>query len=247
MTDCVHILGVPFAKLNRTQLASEIQSTLSSGRKTRIAFANPEFCVVAQRDAVLMRYLQTCDYCLADGVGILWAAKYLGSQLPERIPGTEFIYELSSILESQSLTLFLYGGAPGVADDAACQLRKLYPTLEIVGAEHGYQDNGLNSKLVKKIQRLEPDVVMVCLGNPIQERWIQDTFDSLPVKLVFGNGGALDFTAGRVSRAPSFFISIGAEWLWRFTQDFTMHRAGRLMRLPQFVFMVLKQRLKRPN
>jgi len=239
----IEILGVRFDALTLQQLVHEVKRSLIAGERTRLAFANPEFCVVAQNDIQLLKYLNNCDFCLADGVGVLWAAKFYGSPLPERVTGTDFVYELSRMLEQQGFSLFLYGGSPRVAEEAALRLKKLFPDLKIAGCEDGYQENGLTSQLVNNIVRLKPDVLMVCLGNPKQERWIEETAESLPVKVIFGNGGAMDFTAGRVSRAPNFFISTGSEWVWRLMQDFTITRVRRLLRLPAFVFMVLKERL----
>lgn len=236
------ILGIKFDQLSSESFLDLIETRLLARVSTRLSLANPEFCVVAQFQPALKKYLNECDIVVADGIGVVIAAKFLGYAIPERITGTDFVYQVAKICERISATIFLYGGAPGVANEAAKRLVTLHPALKIVGAEHGFQDNKPGSPLSNKIHDCKPDVLMVCLGNPQQENWISEFGHSLPATLIFGNGGALDFTAGRVKRAPTWMLKYGCEWVWRVWQDFTLSRFRRTLRLPIFVLLVIWQR-----
>lgn len=236
------ILGIQFDQLTSSRFLSLIEARLLAKVPTRLALANPEFCVVAQRQLALKKYLNDCDIVVADGIGVVIAAKFLGFNIPERITGTDFVYQLASICERIGATIFFYGGEPDVANEAAKQLIEQHAALKVVGAEHGYQDNRPGSPLWRKIQECKPDVLMVCLGNPRQENWISEFGQSLPASLIFGNGGALDFTAGRVKRAPAWMLKCGLEWGWRVCQDFTFSRVRRVLRLPIFVSLIIWQR-----
>lgn len=237
----VVILGVRFDSLSMLGVVGSVQSAISSNLKIRLAFSNPEFLVVAHHSKMLRDYLNGVDLNLADGAGVVLASRLYGSPLPERVTGTDFVYELAKLSAKNDYGIFLFGGHPGVADLAKDRLRALHPECRIVGSLHGYFKESDTESIVKAINEARPHILMVCLGNPKQEAWIQENFERLNVNVVFGNGGALDFAAGIVTRAPEFMRRLGLEWLWRLGNDFSLTRLHRLLRLPVFCWMVLRE------
>lgn len=236
----VDVLGVGFDAISMDDLL-DILDEQWGRRRLRLAFANPEFVVESLRLPWLKDYLNECDYVLADGVGILWAAgRQRERALPERVTGTDFVPRLCQLAAERRLKLFFFGGRPGVADRAAMLLADAHPGLQVVGTRAGFDFD--SAEVVDAVNRSGADVLMVCLGNPLQENWILAHESELHTGLVFGNGGALDFYAGEVVRAPPAVVRVGLEWLWRLGQDPSWSRLRRYRRLFRFVFQVWRTR-----
>lgn len=237
------LLGVRFDALTMDGLIASIDADLSHDRRITLAFSNPEFVVEARRNEFLRDYLNRTNYNLADGIGVVAASRLLGKGLPERVTGTDFVYRMAELCARQSHSLFLFGGRQGVALEAKQKLEETYPGIRIVGAIDGYQTD--LDAVVAEVNRAKPTFLMVCLGNPIQERWISRHRDALDAKVVFGNGGALDFCSGRAKRAPAWMQKLGLEWLYRLKTDFSARRIRRQAKLSSYVWWVLQQFLKK--
>ena len=167
-----------------------------------------EFIVRAQKDEEFKNILNSADFCLCEGRGLQLAARFLGKKLKENIAGVDLIYKLNLESGVKNHRIFLLGGEKEVVKKAGVKLGK-----NVVGAEHGYQDL---KKIIEKINKIEPDILLVGLGSPKQEKWIYENLKKMPsVKIAIGVGGAFDFISGRMKRAPKFFQKIGLEWLWR--------------------------------
>jgi N-acetylglucosaminyldiphosphoundecaprenol N-acetyl-beta-D-mannosaminyltransferase len=235
------ILGVRFDRLSMRDLLIELDQCLQRDAQHTIAFSNPEFVVEALQNGELRDYLNQCKFNVADGYGIIWAARTLRKEgFPERITGTDFLPKFCEMCERRGYSIFFYGGEPGVAQTAADLLVEVYPGLKIAGTQNGYTDQ--DDELVQKINSSKADALMVCLGNPRQEAWISSNMDRLSSRLIFGNGGALDFQAGRYPRAPKVWRRMHLEWLFRLIQDPSLERFGRQSRLIWFVFAILRSK-----
>jgi N-acetylglucosaminyldiphosphoundecaprenol N-acetyl-beta-D-mannosaminyltransferase len=235
------VFGIDFWKGSTAEAVSAVGQWLSRSDYFTLSFANPEFVLNAQKDEVLIDYLQRCRTVFADGVGILWASRLQGGQIRERITGTDFQWEIFKLAAQRNLRVFLYGGKPGVADRASEIIRSRVPELHAIGHCDGYLEE---QEALAKIAEFKPDVLVVCLGNPRQERWIARHGRSTGARLVFGNGGALDFIAGQVRRAPQWMLDNGLEWLWRLCQDPSWFRFRRQIRLAFYVGKLAKLKLQ---
>lgn len=239
MKNRIRVLGVNFDPFSMDELIDVLEMRIRSNQKTLISFANPEFVVGARHNFFLREYLNKTDYNLADGVGILLAARMYGKRLSERITGTDFTQRLAAFSAQHGYGIYLLGGHVGVAVDASNRLKTRYPECKIAGLHDGYFKPDEEDEIIDAINASNCTFLMVCLGNPKQEEWIDRNYNRLNVSVIFGNGGALDFASGRVSRAPVFMQKFGFEWLWRLFQDFSYTRLRRMMRLPVFVAMVI--------
>lgn len=235
------VFGVQFTVSSSDEAEQHVRRWLKAGSYFTLAFANPEFLLVAERDSDLNSYLAKCAAVFADGVGILWASRLQGGQIRERITGTDFQWRLFRIAEEQNLRLMIYGGRPGVAMRALDAIRARHPSLAMASCD-GFVSQ---EEAMREIQAFRSDVLMVCLGNPRQERWVQAHGAATGARLVFANGGAVDFLAGTVSRAPSWMIERGLEWLWRLFQDFSWTRISRQFGLRRYVWKLIMLRFHR--
>ncbi len=234
----VPILGIPVHAVTAAEALTLVDSYMAEPRLHQIATVNPEFVMAAQADAAFRHALRTADLCLPDGVGLLYAARRWGRSLPERVPGSEFVYALAGRAAACGWPLFLLGAAPGVAEEAARIFEQRYPGLLIVGTYAGSPDPAENESIVRMINDSGATLLYVAYGAPKQDKWIERNRHTLTtVRVAIGVGGSLDFVTGRAARAPSWAQERGLEWLYRLYKE--PWRWRRMLALPRFALRVL--------
>ncbi|NLK09184.1 MAG: WecB/TagA/CpsF family glycosyltransferase [Firmicutes bacterium] len=235
----VNILGTEIHRLSREHLLQLIEERYEEGIPTWIVTANAEMAVRAKEEAEVADVLAKADLRLADGAGIVWAAKQMGSNVPERLPGVEIAEELVAWAAVNNLTIYMLGAGPGVAEEAVLELQTRYPGLRIVGYHHGYFDEKQELDILDDIRKKKPNLLLVALGAPRQEQWIAQHFPSLNTAIAVGVGGSFDVWAGRVKRAPTWMGERGLEWLYRLIKE--PRRAKRMLALPRFVWYIKRE------
>ena len=195
----------------------------------------------ALHDESFRAILNEASLVLPDGAGVVLGAKILKTPLKEKVAGIDFAANLLGVLEETGGRLYLLGGKPGIAEQAAENMKKTHPKLCICGTADGYFKD--EAPVIARINEARADVVFVCLGAPKQERFMHDHRTELNVRLMIGLGGSLDGFAGTVRRAPKWMIRLQLEWLYRLLREAS--RIGRMMRLPKFVFAAWRARGKK--
>ncbi len=233
----VHILGVPVHAATFESLLASIAEWVSARTPTRqVCTVSPEFVMIAQQNAAFMRVLRQADLCVADGVGLLWAARRLGRALPERVTGSDGVPLIAERAAREGWRLYLLGAAEGVAERAAEALRARYPGVRIVGTYAGSPAPEEEDALVARVNASGADILFVAYGAPQQDLWIARNRARLKVSVAMGVGGTFDFLAGVVPRAPRWMRQLGLEWLFRLLRQ--PWRWRRMLRLPRFVWAV---------
>jgi N-acetylglucosaminyldiphosphoundecaprenol N-acetyl-beta-D-mannosaminyltransferase len=200
---------------------------------------NPEFVMMAQSNAEFREVLAQADLCMADGVGLLWAARRQGHTLPERVTGSDGVPRIAERAAQRGWGLYLLGAAPGVAQCTARILAARYPGLRITGAHAGSPAESDAEGIVGLVRAAAPDILFVAFGAPQQDLWIARHREALGVPVMMGVGGAFDHIAGVRRRAPYWLQRLNLEWLFRLvTQPW---RWRRQLALPRFVWAVLRQ------
>ena len=187
----------------------------------------------ARKDTELSALLNRASLSLPDGAGVLWAAKKMGTPLRERVTGIDFGSEILERAERSGLRVFLLGGAENVAERASENLRKKHPRLCICGTTWGYfhKTGEENARVISYIRACRPDVLFICMGFPVQERWTIDNLHHLTdIRVIACLGGSLDVWAGDLRRAPEWMSRTGMEWLWRM-----LRQPKRFAKLPKIV------------
>ena len=220
-----------------TSALSRIEALIERGGPHQVATVNPEFVMRAQKDAEFARVLAEADLCLADGVGVVWAARRQGCDMPGPVAGVDLIRPLAEMCARRGLRLFLLGAAPGVAVDLASRLRDDLDGLE-VNAHAGSPDPADDVDTLHRIHDHRADVLLVAYGAPAQELWIGRLKNRLGVSVAMGVGGAFDYLTGRVPRSPSWLRRAGLEWLGRLVRQ--PWRARRMAVLPIYAIKVLR-------
>jgi len=235
----VDILGVGFDRVDLAAAAERIIERHAAGRRTFVITANPEFVMLARRDADLGEIARDSDLVVADGTGILVASRVLRDPLPGRVPGRLLV---PAVLQLVSGPVFLLGAAPGVADRAAKMLVRRIPSLDVAGTYAGSPAPEEDDVIRERIRAAGARVLLVAYGMPAQERWIARNLPLLPsVRTAIGVGGVFDQLAGRVRLPPRFVHAVGLEWLWRLA--FEPRRWRRQRALPIFAALVARQRI----
>jgi N-acetylglucosaminyldiphosphoundecaprenol N-acetyl-beta-D-mannosaminyltransferase len=180
--------------------------------------ANLNYAMLTEQHPDLDAVNREAALVVADGMPLLWAARWAGTPLPERLTGSDLIFRISELAAQRGYRLFLLGGPPGLADTAAANLSAKYPGLKIVGTESPPfrdQSEQENEAMLERIRAQRPDIMLVAFSQPRGERWIHANYQALGVPLSIQVGASLDFAAGRVKRAPRWMQKTGLEWLFR--------------------------------
>lgn len=237
----VQILGVPIHAATFDSLLTTIAQWIDHGdRLYQICTASPEFVMIAQTDPAFMAVLHAADRCVADGIGLLFAARFLGHPLPERVTGSDGVPRIAAQAAQSGWKLFLLGAAPGIAEEAARRLVEKHPTLHIVGTYAGSPAPEEEADIIARVNASGADILFVAYGAPRQDRWIARNRDKLTVHVAMGVGGTFDFIAGKIPRAPVWMQRLALEWLYRLIQE--PRRWRRMLRLPRFVWAVVRHR-----
>jgi len=236
----VRLFGVPVDRLNARQAVERIERWIASGRNYVVATPDTTALFQAQFDPTWRACYERADVVTADGTGVVWASRWLGSPLPERVTGIDLMQRLCQQAAQRGQRVFLLGARPGVVERAARHLRRSYAGLNVVGTHHGYFGNGERA-LVERIHSLRPDLLFVGLGVPYQERWLLEHRRALGAKVAMGVGGSFDVLAGCLPRAPRWVQRAGVEWLYRLCLE--PRRLGRALLIPQFMCAVLGLKL----
>ena len=243
MAEKINVRGLLFDNVTKAEAVELIASRLEAGVTTVVITPNAEIVQSCVENEEMFRIVSSADVLLADGIGIIKAARILGTPIKEKVAGVEMGEALFERLRKHRF--FLFGGKEGTAESAASKMAEKYGT-DFAGCRHGYfaKTGKENDETVEAINKSGADVLYVCLGSPVQEKWIWDNAERLEnVKLILALGGSLDIYAGNAKRAPKFFIKTGTEWLWRLICQ--PSRFVRMTALPKFYFGTWIYKLKK--
>lgn len=230
-----------FDDLTMDEALARANRLMREKRGSYIVTPNPEIVMMCREDEALAKAVAGADIVLADGVGIEYGAKILGTPLKARLPGIDFIQEFFGGMAVKGRSLYLLGAKPGIAEKAAENLKQRFPGLNMAGTHDGYFTE--DAPVIAEINAVKPDLLLVCLGAPKQELWMAEHAPELDVGLMAGLGGSLDIFARVSERAPENWRKLGLEWLYRLKKE--PSRAKRMAVLPVFGFKVVGERLWR--
>ena len=238
--DRLKILGVPVDAITYDRWMRQIADWVEDrGGARHVCTVNPEFIMIAQSNPIFFNILNRAAICVPDGVGLLWASRILGAPLPERVTGSDGVPLIARHAAQNGWTLFFLGAAEGVAERAARILRGQHPKLLIAGVYSGSPAAEEEDEITALVNASGADILLVAYGAPAQDLWIARNLPRLDVAMAMGIGGSLDFIAGLVPRAPHWMQARGLEWFYRLLRQ--PWRFRRMLRLPRFVFAVLRQ------
>ena len=250
----IKLFQVGIDQVDNKKTIQRIEEFIVSKKPHQIVTPDTLAVLRARKDPEYHDILKSADLVTPDGAGILWAATTLNYPLPERVTGIDMIHNICRLAAEKGYSLYLLGSYPGVASEAASNLTKKYPGIKIAGTHHGYfgsedsqnyedAKNGNNDKnkeeqeIIAEIKENRPDILLVGMGVPKQEKWIDKNLNSLNVPVCMGVGGSFDVLSGRIPRAPLWMQRHGMEWIYRSIKQPT--RAFRVLALFYFIWLVI--------
>ncbi len=240
----VYVLGVRVDRVSQLQALDIIDQLIALRRASgntlpcqQVVTVNTEFVMAAQKNSEFRHAINSAALAIADGIGVVWATRFVGFPTPQRITGTDTLIALARCSAEKGYRLYLLGAAPGIAEQAGERLRALAPGLQIAGTYAGSPAPDEEDAIIERIHAANADILCVAYGAPAQDLWIYRNLSRLPVALAMGVGGAYDFLSGRQQRAPQSMQRLGLEWLYRLYRE--PWRWKRMLALPHFLIQVL--------
>ncbi|MCK5242455.1 WecB/TagA/CpsF family glycosyltransferase [bacterium] len=242
----VNICGVAIHNFTMNEALVRIERFVLARQPVSVVTPNVDHIVKLQSDASFCGIYARSALVLADGVPLLWASKFLGTPLKEKLSGSDLFPKLCKVAAQKEWHVFFLGGRPSTAAKSAEVLKARYPKLMVSGTyspDFGFEKDPIhNNKIIQMIQDAKPDILFIGLGTPKQENWADKYKDICKVPVLIGIGASFEFVAGMVKRAPVWMQKAGWEWFWRL-----MMEPGRLWKRylvddMQFFWLVLKQK-----
>ena len=210
----------------------------------RVSYVNAHVLNQSFSNQELRRALKTSDLVYCDGYGVRLAARLVGLPVPHRMTGADWIWAVAALCEDSGRSLYLLGSAPGTSADAAEELQRWYPRLDVRGTHHGYFDVGgpHSERVLEHIAEHKPDVLLVGMGTPQQELWADRHADRIDAGVVWTVGALFDYLSGRTPRAPHLLSDNGLEWIFRLAIEPRRMWRRYLLGNPVFLHRVLEER-----
>lgn len=235
----INVLGITYENVTLAEAVRDVLYMAQGDGTQYVVTPNPEIAEACVSDKRLAQAVAEADYVVPDGIGVIMAARIGGTPLKERVGGFDLADALLPEMEKRGLRLYLLGAKPGVAEQAANNMRKRFPALQITGTYNGYFKQ--DTEAVAAVNAAGADIVFVALGFPRQEYFMRDNREALQAHVLLGLGGGLDVFAGVAKRAPDFFIRLNLEWFYRLLCQ--PWRFVRMLKLPKYLFRAIGARL----
>lgn len=238
MRNTVRILGIDIDNIDIEDAGNITKNLIENSNKScKIVVApNTEFIMMAQKDKEFFDILRSAELATPDSVGVMIGGKKQNKPFKQRIPGQAYFRKVLEVGEKENWSFYLLGGKDDVPKLTAENVKKIYPNINIVGYHEGFFDKDSEEDVISEINRLQPNVLFVAMGAPLQEKWIAKHKNELKVDIAAGQGGTFDYEAGKIKRAPKFFQKLGIEWFWRLMLQ--PSRIFRMLVLPVYLIKI---------
>lgn len=197
-----------------------------------------------QKDTSLLKIINSCPIINADGQAIVWAGRFLGHDVPERVAGIDLFYKLVEVCSIKGYKPYFFGAKQEVVETVVSYFKGIYPDLNVAGYRNGYFTQNEYKQIALEIKNSNADVLFVAFSSPMKEYWINEHIDIMQVPFSMGVGGSFDVVAGVTTRAPIWMQKMGLEWFHRFIQEpkrmFKRYIIGNL----KFCYLVIKEKMR---
>ncbi len=239
--DRIEFLGIPMDIATMDETVSHIEDKVAQGHFVQHVVVNVAKIVNMQKDPTLTESVKACDVINIDGMGVVFGARFLGFDVPERVAGVDLFHELLRMSAKRDFPIFLLGATEEVVTIAAKKVKEQNPNLTIAGFNDGYFWDD-EEAVVNKIRESGAKLLFVAITSPKKENFINKWQDQLGVNFVMGVGGTFDVAAGKVKRAPIWMQNYGLEWFYRVLQEPRRMWKRYLITNVKFLFLLLKEK-----
>lgn len=243
------ILDVDITDLTRTEAIELLDEMIAryDGRSRCVFFVNAHTLNLTQNDHRYRDVVNSADHVFGDGTGVRWASRINGTPVKDNVNGTDLMPEFFRATAQRRHRYYLLGADANTIERAAAAARQDFPDARQVGRHHGFvKDAEASTRVIQEINQARPEILLVGMGNPLQEEWIIAHREELKVPVIIAVGGLFDFWAGTFSRAPRLLRKLGHEWIWRLCQQPVDKGRRYLLGNPLFLYRVLRGKFSRP-
>ena len=237
--NAITLHGMRIDRLTMEGALEYVASFIASGKPHHIVTADASMVMTFREDKDFAAIVENAALITPDGAGILWACKRQGTPIPAKVSGVDLSAKLVEISGQRGWRVFFFGGAPGVAEAAAQKMRERFPEAVICGVRDGYYKADEENAVAEQIAATKPDILLVAMGIPRQEKFIARQKERVGAKVYIGVGGTLDVFSGTVKRAPVWMQRSGLEWFYRIASNPNAARLKKLAALPRFALLTL--------
>jgi N-acetylglucosaminyldiphosphoundecaprenol N-acetyl-beta-D-mannosaminyltransferase len=249
LTAPIRLFDVDVQTTPPAELLRRILDWAESGERRRVSYVNAHVLNQSQSNPELRRALRASDLVYCDGYGVRLAARLIGLTVPYRMTGADWIWGVAALCQKSGRSLYLLGSDPGASREAANTLRQWYPRLEVRGTHHGYFALGSphSERVIEHIAESRPDILLVGMGTPQQELWVNENRDRIDAPVIWTVGALFDYVSGRMPRAPHWIADNGLEWIFRLVVEPRRMWRRYLLGNPEFLYRVWQERSRRPR
>jgi len=215
----VSLFNCTFERHTKKEVILKIENLIQSNNRDYLCTVNVSMLMMARNNKRLRKFIQRSSMVVADGQPIVWASRYIKESLPERITGIDLAKDIPELACKNGWGIYLLGASEDVVKQVSEIYKKQYPSLIISGYRNGYFNKKEANIIAQEIKKSEARILIVAMGVPRQEYFIDDHWDQLGVNFAMGIGGSFDVIAGLTKRAPIWIQKYGLEWLYRMLQE----------------------------
>lgn len=202
---------------------SEIEQRIYDDKKSYVVAVNVDVIMKIEKDSLLKEATDAADMVIVDGKPLIWIAKKHKKPITEKVSGSDLVPKLCEVSAEKGYTIYILGGKEGIAEQAKTKLIERLPAIKVVGTYSpplGFEnDEEELKKINERISESKPDILLVCLGCPKQEKFVYENISKFDAKVSICAGATVDFLAGNIKRAPKWMSNHGLEWLYRFLKE----------------------------
>ena len=236
-------LSVPLDPLTMDETVVRCRELILSGRPAQHVVLNAGKCVLMHDEPDVAEIVRRCDLVNADGQGVVWAARFLGIAVPERVAGIDLMGRLLALCETERWPVYFFGATAEVLDAFTAEVARRHPALTVAGRRDGYFHAGDEDSIADRIRASGARLVLVAFSSPMKERFLARQLVRMGPQLSVGVGGTFDVWAGKTSRAPAWMQRAGLEWLHRLAQEPRRMWRRYLVGIARFAWIVLRAKL----
>jgi len=215
----IELMNCLIDDLSMAETVQKVEDFIVEGTPHQHVVVNVDKIVKANRDPELLRIINGCELINVDGMPVVWAARFLGKRVKERVAGIDLFKSLVERAAQKGWRLFFLGARTEVIRKVVMGFQAQYPGLRVVGWQDGYWDQVGEADLVERIRQARPDILFVAISSPKKEQFLGQYARKLSIPFAMGVGGSFDVLAGKVRRAPLWMQRSGMEWFFRFLQE----------------------------
>ncbi len=247
MNDRINILNCPIDKLTMADTVLTIDKSIAKHLAIQHIVVNAAKMVYMQKNEALWESVVHSDIINADGMGVMWAAKFLGQPLPEKVSGIDLMIKLVELAARKKYKVFFFGAKEEVVSRVVDKYTRQYGPDIIAGYRNGYFNNNEEASIAQQIGESKADILFVAISSPTKEIFLDKYKDVMQVPFIMGVGGSFDVVSGKTKRAPLWMQNSGLEWFFRFLQEPRRMWKRYLITNTLFIYYLFREKFFPPH